>query len=76
VRFEARKEILHFMAMPVDAPVNGGGVIVEFEEALAWYGAAGGTMLAQCLAEAQAVKALSRRASSRLRVVLLNMAAS
>ena len=58
VCFEARKEILHFMAMPVDAPVKGCGLIVEFKEALAGNGAAGGPMLAQCLAEAQAVEPL------------------
>lgn len=56
--FEALEEVFNFMAMPVDAAVERRGLIVEFEEALAGNGAAGGPMLAQCPAETQAVEPL------------------
>ena len=55
---EALEEVLDLMAMSVDASVERCGLILQFEEAFAWYGAASGTMLVQCLAEAQAVEPL------------------
>ena len=55
---EALEEVFDLMAMSVDASVERCGLILQLELAFAWYGAASGTMLAERLAEAQAVEPL------------------